>query len=88
MFAVTHPTNPGEAITIEQAIDAYTRVAAYAEFMEDKKGTIANGKLADVAVLSQDLFSILPTQYPNTHSLLTITDGEIVWDSGELTIDE
>jgi predicted amidohydrolase YtcJ len=88
MFAVLHPTNPDEAITIEEAILAYTRVSAYAEFMEGKKGTIENGKLADIAVLSQDLFSIHPTYYPATYSLLTVTDGEIVWNSGELVIEE
>ena len=88
MFAVLHPTNPSEAITIEQAIVAYTRVAAYAEFMEDNKGTLKNGSLADVAVLSQDLFTISPMNYPATYSLMTVTNGEIVWDSGELVIEE
>ncbi|MCP3884907.1 MAG: amidohydrolase family protein, partial [Propionibacteriaceae bacterium] len=51
MFAVLHPTNPAEAITMEQALVAYTRNAAYAEFAEKHKGEIKNGKFADLAVL-------------------------------------
>ena len=53
MLAVMHPTNPAEALTLEQAVAAYTSGAAYAEGTEDEKGTIAPGMLADIAVLSQ-----------------------------------
>lgn len=48
MFAVTHPARPSEAITVEQAVAAYARGSAYAEFQEEEKGTLALGKLADL----------------------------------------
>lgn len=54
LFATTHPDRPSEAIRREQAVIAYTTTSAYAEFTENDKGTIEPGKLADLAVLSQD----------------------------------
>jgi predicted amidohydrolase YtcJ len=81
MFAVIHPARPSEAITVEQAVEAYTRGSAYAEFQEREKGTIAPGKLADLAVLSQDIFTIPVDALPSTESVLTVVGGEIVHDS-------
>jgi predicted amidohydrolase YtcJ len=78
MFAVIHPARPSEAITVEQAVEAYTRGSAYAEFQEKEKGTIAPGKLADLAVLSQDIFTIPVDALPSTESVLTVVGGEIV----------
>ena len=43
MFAAINPTNPAEALTIEQSLAAYTRGAAFAEFAEGQKGTLAPG---------------------------------------------
>jgi hypothetical protein len=81
MFAVTHPAQPSEALTVAQAVEAYTRGAAYAEFEEAHKGSIAAGKLADLAVLSQDIFTAPVAALPATESVLTIVGGEIVHDS-------
>src|SRR5256886_14569046 len=50
MLAVTHPVNPGEALTREQAVLAYTRGSADAEFAEREKGTLPPRILADLAV--------------------------------------
>lgn len=58
MFATTYPTNPDEALTREQAVTAYTRGSAYAEFAEREKGRLAPGMFADLAVLSQDIFTV------------------------------
>lgn len=80
MLAVVHPTDPSEAITVEQAVTAYTRGAAFAEFGEAEKGTLAPGMLADISVLSQDVFSVSPDALPATESVLTIIDGEIVYN--------
>jgi predicted amidohydrolase YtcJ len=85
MFAVIHPTRPTEALTVEQALIAYTSGSAYAEFKEHIKGKLKPGMLADIAVLSQDIFSIPPDQFPATFSLLTLVDGEIVFNSGALS---
>ena len=49
---------PEEKITVEQAVVAYTRSAAYANFTEKKLGTLEAGKLADLAVVSKDIFSL------------------------------
>ncbi len=84
MFAVIHPTRPTEGLTVEQALMAYTSGSAYAEFKDHVKGTLKPGMLADLAVLSQDIFSIPPDQFPVTFSLLTIVDGEIVHNVGAL----
>jgi predicted amidohydrolase YtcJ len=81
MFAITHPNNPSEAITREQAVVAYTRGSAYAEFAEREKGTLAPGMLADLAVLSQDIFTVPPQALPATTSVLTMIGGKIVRDN-------
>lgn len=80
MFAVAHPTHPGESLTREQAVTAYTLGSAYAEFAERDKGTLAPGKLADLAVLSQDIFAVMPHALPATVSVLTLVGGEVVHD--------
>lgn len=81
MFAVIHPTRPEEALTREQAVTAYTRGSAYAEFAEREKGTLAPGMLADLAVLSQDIFTVPPQALPATGSVLTMVGGAIVHDA-------
>jgi predicted amidohydrolase YtcJ len=63
----------------EEAIDAYTRASAYAEFEEREKGTLEVGKLADIAVLSQDILSCSLEDLPKTESVLTIVGGRIVY---------
>ena len=81
MLATIHPTNPSEAITREQAIKAYSYGSAFAEFGENDKGTITQGKLADLAVLSQDVFSVPVPELPKISSVLTIVGGRIVYDA-------
>jgi predicted amidohydrolase YtcJ len=83
-FAVENPVNPAGAITREEAVIAHTRGAAFAELAENEKGTLCPGLLADIAVLSQDIFSVPLEQVSNTRSLLTIVGGEIVWRDAEL----
>ena len=77
MFACIHPANPPEALTVEEAVIAYTKTAAYAEFSDDK-GMLAPGQLADLIVLSQDIFTIPLQALPGTHSVLTMVDLKIV----------
>jgi predicted amidohydrolase YtcJ len=86
MLATTAPGNTAEAITREEAVDAYTRGAAYAELMEDDKGTIAAGKLADLAILSQDIFHVPADALPATTSVLTIVDGKVAYDAGVINL--
>ena len=82
MLAVYYPGKPNESLTREQAIIAYTRTAAYAEFAEKDKGTLEAGKFADFAVLSQDIFKIPPQEIPKTESLLTVVGGAVVYNAG------
>ena len=83
MFAGIHPGNPNETLSVEQALLAYTRGSAYAEFQANMKGAIAPGMLADLAVLSQDIFAVPPDQLPQTSSVMTIIGGQVVWEAGE-----
>lgn len=76
MFAAYYPGKPNESLTREQAVVAYTRTAAYAEFAEKEKGSLEPGKLADLAVLSQDIFKVPAQEIPKAESLLTIVGGE------------
>jgi predicted amidohydrolase YtcJ len=81
LFATLHGNHPAEAVTREQAVIAYTRTSAYAEFMEKDKGTLAVGKLADLAVLSQNIFTVPPPELPKTRAVLTLVGGKIVVDT-------
>jgi predicted amidohydrolase YtcJ len=81
MLATTHPNNPSQRLTREQAVTAYTRGAAYAEFAEDEKGTLAPGMLADLVVLSQDIFTVPAAALPATTSVLTLVGGRVVHEA-------
>jgi predicted amidohydrolase YtcJ len=83
-FATIHPVNPAEAITVEEAVIAYTKGSAFAEFAENDKGTLAAGMLADLTVLSQDIFTIPRNHLPATHSVMTLVGGKIEYDGGVL----
>ena len=58
------PFNPGEAITAQQALHAYTRGSAYASRQEHVKGSIAPGMLADLVVVSEDPAAVVPSASP------------------------
>jgi predicted amidohydrolase YtcJ len=81
MFATINAVNPSEALTVEEALVAYTHGSALAEFMEERKGTLTAGKLADLAILSQDIFNVTPPELPKTTSLVTIVGGRVVHDT-------
>jgi predicted amidohydrolase YtcJ len=70
-------------LTREEAVQAYTRGAAFAEGAENDKGVLAPGKVADLAVLSQDIFAA-SSSLPETVSVLTIVGGKVVHDASAL----
>ena len=70
---------PGERITVEQAVRAYTEGSAYAAFADDWVGTLEPGKLADLAVLSQDIFAAKPGDIGQTRVTLTMVGGKTVY---------
>jgi predicted amidohydrolase YtcJ len=80
MLATLHPAEPAEALSREAALMAYTAGGAYAEGQDQRKGRIAPGFAADIAVLSQDVLTIPPPQLPATTSLLTLVDGEVIFE--------
>jgi predicted amidohydrolase YtcJ len=81
MLASTDPGRPQEAITREQAVTAYTLTSAYAEFTEKDKGSLEAGKVADLAVLSQDIFTVSTSELPKTESVMTLVGGKVVYDA-------
>ena len=65
---------------MQQAVTAFTKTNAYAEFKEKEKGMLIKGMLADLAVLSQDIFTIPSVKVAETKSVLTMIDGKIVYE--------
>ncbi|HET6893667.1 MAG TPA: amidohydrolase [Pyrinomonadaceae bacterium] len=71
---------PEQKISVEETIRAYTVGSAYAEFQENVKGTITPGKLADLVMLSRDIFKIDPKDIEKTSVVLTVMDGRIIYE--------
>ena len=66
---------------MHQVITAYTTGSAYAELAEREKGQLKAGMLADVAVLTQDIFTVDKEKLPATGAAITIVNGRIVRDT-------
>lgn len=79
LTVTTKQKDAKQNLTREQAVIAYTQGSAYAEFAENYKGRLAKDMVADLVVLSQDIFTIPDDRLPATHSLMTIIDGKIVY---------
>jgi predicted amidohydrolase YtcJ len=73
------PWVPEQAISIEDAVYAYTMGSAYANFCEGDRGSISPGKYADLVVLSQDIYRVDPEQIRDTTVDLTMVEGEIAY---------
>jgi predicted amidohydrolase YtcJ len=69
----------------EEALQVYTAGGAYAKRQERFKGRIMRGMAADLALLSQDVLTIALQQLPATRSLLTVVDGEVIFEDPSLT---
>lgn len=72
---------PEQKITVLETVRAFTWGSAYAEFQENAKGTIQPGKLADLVMLSDDIFTIDPVKIRDTRVLLTIVNGRVVFEA-------
>jgi predicted amidohydrolase YtcJ len=70
---------PEERITVEQAVLAYTRSAAFANHTDKKLGTLEAGKLADLAVLSKDIFSLPHEEIGTAKVSATMVGGKVVY---------
>lgn len=80
MLASTYAASPGEALSREEALAAYTSGGAFAERQERGKGRVRVGMAADLAVLSQDVLTVAAPALPATRSLLTLVDGQVVFE--------
>ena len=74
---------PEQKLTIAEAVEAYTMGSAYAEFQEKDKGSITPGKLADMVLLSDDIFTIDPVKIRDVKVTTTFVGGKIVWDGAK-----
>jgi predicted amidohydrolase YtcJ len=74
---------PEERLTVEQAVNAYTQGSSYARFSEDRIGTLEAGKEADLAVLSQDIFSVKPEEIGKARVVITMVAGKVVFMEGK-----
>jgi predicted amidohydrolase YtcJ len=70
---------PSERLTLEQALDAYTRGAAYAGFAEQKIGTLEPGKWADFVIVDRDPTKVNAQELARTQVLETWVAGKKVW---------
>jgi len=73
---------PEERLTVAQAVNAYTQGSAYARFSDDRTGTLEAGKEADLAVLSQDIFSAKPEEIAKARVVITMVGGRVVFTEG------
>ena len=71
---------PEQRLTIYEAVKGFTLDAAFGAFEENIKGSLEAGKLADLVVLSKDVFEIPPKEILNTEVLMTIIGGEVVYE--------
>ena len=72
---------PEQKLSVAEAIEAYTMGSAYAEFQEKVKGSITPGKLADMVLLSDDIFSMVPEKIRDVRVLQTFVGGRLVFDA-------
>ena len=84
-FAVTRRTKNGsvidkdESVSVLESLKIHTVKGAYASFEEDLKGTLEEGKLADLAILSENPLTVEPEQLKKIEVEMTIIGGEIVY---------
>jgi hypothetical protein len=71
--------HPDQGLTVPEAVEAYTANPAFASYEEDRKGTITEGKLADLVVLSRDILAASPEGIRATQVDLTIFGGKVIY---------
>jgi predicted amidohydrolase YtcJ len=76
---------PEQKLSVAETIEAYTMGSAYAEFQENEKGSITPGKLADMVLLNEDIFSIAKEKIRDVRVLKTFVGGRLVFDANGAT---
>jgi len=77
--AMARKSFPEESLALDEALRTYTLNAAYASFDENRKGSIEVGKLADLTILSDNLFNVQVDKIKNIRVEMTIVNGKIVY---------
>jgi predicted amidohydrolase YtcJ len=72
---------PEQKMTVDEAVSAFTYGSAYAEFQENVKGRLEVGKLADILIISDDIFTIDPVKIKDTRVLTAIMNGTIIFET-------
>ncbi len=75
---------PTQTLTRMEALRAITMGGAYFSFEEDRRGSLEIGKLADLAVLSDDFLAVPEDEISSLHSVLTMVGGRVVHSTGDL----
>ena len=70
---------PEEKIALDEAVRAYTAAGAWASFDDQRKGTLERGMLADIVILSRDIFELPPEHLLDAEVVTTIMDGKVVY---------
>lgn len=73
---------PSETVDVTTAVHGYTMGSAYANFLEDDRGSLTTGKAADFVVLSRDILAIAPEEIPGTVCEIVAVAGEVVHEAG------
>jgi predicted amidohydrolase YtcJ len=71
---------PEQKISVDEAVRAFTWGSAYAEFQEGVKGTLEIGKVADLVIISDDIFSMDPVKIRDANVLVTVVDGRVAYE--------
>jgi predicted amidohydrolase YtcJ len=71
---------PEQKISVDEAVRGFTWGSAYGEFQENIKGTLEVGKVADIVILSDDIFAIDPVKISQTKVMMTIVDGRMAFE--------
>lgn len=71
---------PEQKISVLETVRAFTWGSAYAEFQDTVKGTLETGKLADLVILSEDIFTIDPVRIRDARVLMTVVSGKVVYE--------
>ena len=72
---------PSEKLTLSEVLRFYTYGSAYGCLREDEMGTLSEGKFADIAVIDKDLFSIPEDELINREVIMTVMDGNIIYEA-------
>ncbi len=74
--------HPDQKMSLDETLRAFTTGSAFAAFAEDRLGILKPGLRADLTVIDRDLFKVPPRDLLKTNVVMTIIDGEVVYEAG------